>query len=79
VDGLTYHWLRNRAWMVRANGSNMLAAAVDSVVFPTLAWGVLLPWIVLGQWIAKVFGGLLWSYLIVVLYPAKRAAKPSIA
>ncbi len=64
VDALAYHLLRNRAWWQRANGSNILSAAVDSVVFPTLAFGALLPVIVLGQFVAKVAGGALWSVLL---------------
>jgi uncharacterized PurR-regulated membrane protein YhhQ (DUF165 family) len=79
VDGLTYHWLRNRAWMVRANGSNVLAAAVDSILFPTIAFGALMPVIVLGQFVAKVFGGLLWSYLIAVYDTARQAARYPVA
>lgn len=61
VDATIYHWLRHQSWFVRVNGSNLLGAAVDSVIFPTLAFGGLLPWIVIGQFAAKVFGGLLWS------------------
>lgn len=61
VDALTYHALRSRVWWQRVNGSNILSAAVDSLVFPTLAFGALLPAIVLGQFAAKVAGGALWA------------------
>lgn len=51
-------------WMKRANGSNIAGAAVDSVVFPTLAFGVLMPQIVAMQFSAKVAGGAFWAYVI---------------
>jgi uncharacterized PurR-regulated membrane protein YhhQ (DUF165 family) len=52
------------SWLVRANGSNAAGAAVDSLVFPTLAFGALLPEIVLGQFVAKIAGGALWAWAI---------------
>lgn len=64
VDTVAYHLLRHRVWWQRVNGSNVLSAAVDSVIFPTLAFGVLLPAIVLGQFVAKVAGGALWSVIL---------------
>jgi len=64
IDVGVYHLLYKRSFMVRVNGSNLPAAAVDSIVFPTLAFGSFLPWIVLGQFAAKVAGGFLWSLVL---------------
>lgn len=65
IDWLVYHLLRNRSWMIRSNGSNIAGAGVDSFLFPLLAFGwPLMPVIILGQFVAKVFGGLIWSSLI---------------
>lgn len=64
IDTLAYHVLRNRIWWQRVNGSNILSAAVDSVVFPTLAFGAFMPLIVLGQFVAKITGGALWSIVL---------------
>lgn len=64
VDAVVYHVLRDRARMVRMNGSNVPAALVDSLIFPTLAFGGFLPAIVIGQFAAKVLGGLVWSWLL---------------
>jgi len=52
------------AWIWRSNSSNLASAAVDSFVFPTLAFGCFMPCVVLGQFLAKVFGGALWSVLL---------------
>lgn len=52
------------SWTRRANGSNLAGAAVDSLLFPTLAFGALLPHIVAMQFIAKVAGGAMWSLLL---------------
>ena len=51
-------------WIKRANISNTAGAAVDSLLFPTIAFGVLMPEIVLLQFIAKVSGGAIWSYVL---------------
>lgn len=52
------------SWLRRANGSNVAGAAVDSLIFPTLAFGVLMPHIVALQFIAKVSGGVIWAWLL---------------
>jgi uncharacterized PurR-regulated membrane protein YhhQ (DUF165 family) len=52
------------SWLRRANGSNVAGAAVDSLIFPTLAFGVLMPHIVLMQFAAKVAGGALWAWVL---------------
>lgn len=64
VDAFVYQGLHKRAWLTRSNGSNVPAAAVDSLIFPTIAFGGLNPWITLGQFVAKVLGGLFWSLAI---------------
>lgn len=52
------------SWFFRANGSNVAGAAVDSLVFPTLAFGALMPHIVAMQFVAKVAGGAIWAWLL---------------
>lgn len=64
ADALAYHLLRHRVWWQRVNGSNVLGALVDSLVFPYLAFGGWLPLIVVGQFAAKVAGGAIWSVLL---------------
>lgn len=64
VDAIVYQTLIRKRWMVRANGSNASGAAVDSVVFPTVAFGGFMPEIVLMQFAAKVVGGAIWSVAI---------------
>lgn len=63
VDWAAFTRLRG-SWLFRANGSNVAGAAVDSLIFPTLAFGTLLPHIVLLQFIAKVLGGAIWAWLL---------------
>lgn len=64
ADAAAYHLLRKHAWFVRANGSNVVGAAVDSVVFAGIAFNAWLSWLVLGQFIAKVLGGLVWTLIL---------------
>ena len=61
ADSLAYEYLKGKDWMVRVNGSNIAGSAVDSVVFPTIAFGGLMLEIVALQFIAKVGGGYIWS------------------
>lgn len=52
------------SWFRRSAGSNVAGAAVDSLLFPTLAFGALMPGIVLLQFAAKVAGGTAWAWLL---------------
>jgi uncharacterized PurR-regulated membrane protein YhhQ (DUF165 family) len=63
VDWGTFARLRG-SWMFRANGSNVAGAAVDSLLFPTIAFGALMPHIVAMQFVAKIVGGAVWVWLI---------------
>lgn len=66
TDAAVYHALRRRPFMVRANGSNVPAAIVDSALFLTVAFGVgAVPLTIMaGQVAAKVGGGAVWSAAI---------------
>lgn len=64
VDAVVYALLARRSRFVRINGSNVLSAAVDSVLFPTIAFGRLMPWVIAGQFAAKVVGGFIWSLIL---------------
>lgn len=63
ADWLTFNTLAG-SWLRRSIGSNVAGAAVDSLVFPTLAFGALLPGIVAAQFVAKTAGGALWAWLL---------------
>jgi uncharacterized PurR-regulated membrane protein YhhQ (DUF165 family) len=52
------------SWIKRANVSNTAGAAADSLLFPTIAFGALMPEIVALQFVAKVSGGAVWSYVL---------------
>ncbi|MCI0397674.1 MAG: VUT family protein [Chloroflexi bacterium] len=64
VDAIVYHLLGRYPRWLRINGSNIPSAAVDSLVFPTLAFGSFLWPIVLGQFAAKTLGGFVWSLIL---------------
>ena len=75
IDALVYHAARSWEWLERSNFSNLFGAAVDSLVFPTLAFGGVLWGISLGQFTAKVAGALLFTLLISRTF--KREAVPA--
>ena len=64
VDSIVYEWLFKKTKLTKMNGSNTASALVDSVLFPTIAFGVFMPWIVLGQFLAKVVGGAIWAFIL---------------
>ena len=64
ADAVVYHFLHRHHRLLKINGSNVAGAAVDSLIFPTLAFGALMPWIILGQFVAKVGGGFVWSLIL---------------
>ena len=63
VDWSVFARLRG-IWQTRANASNAAGALVDSLIFPTIAFGALMPHIIAMQFVAKVFGGFLWSLIL---------------
>ena len=63
-DGSVYQLFMRRTWIIRSNASNVAAAAIDSIIFPIIAFGSLMPHIVIGQFVAKVVGGAMWSGVI---------------
>jgi hypothetical protein len=64
ADAFVYQYLKAKSWLVRVNGSNVAGSAVDSVVFPTIAFGTLMPEIVALQFVAKIGGGFIWSKIL---------------
>lgn len=64
ADTLVYHLLGKFHPVVKVNGSNAVSALADSLIFPTVAFGGFLPLITLGQWVAKVAGGFVWSLIL---------------
>ena len=65
ADAIVYHLLGEKARLLKINGSNVVSAGVDSIVFPALAFGFPLMWgIMLGQFVAKVGGGFVWSLIL---------------
>lgn len=68
VDWGTFAKLKG-SWLFRANGSNVVGAAVDSLIFPTIAFGALMPQIVIAQFVAKVAGGAIWAWALARIRP----------
>lgn len=64
ANAIAYQRLIKREWMQRSNASNAVGALVDSVLFPALAFGAFLPTASTAQFIAKVSGGAVWSWLL---------------
>jgi hypothetical protein len=64
-DALVFERLKQRGWLWQVNGSNVIGAALDSVLFLVLAFGWPPMWAALGlQILAKIFGGFLWSLVL---------------
>lgn len=64
TDTVVYQACRFLPFLERSNVSNLPAAVVDSIVFPTLAFGAFSFTASFGQFAAKVAGGVFFSLLI---------------
>lgn len=64
VDWAVYMALYERPWITRTTGSNVPSSAVDSLIFPWIAFGGLNIALTLGQFVAKILGGLLFARLL---------------
>lgn len=72
ADAIVYHLRRKERWADRSNESNVAGAAVDSFVFPLIAfvpaimpfWSATFLALVFGQFTAKVAGGYVWSLVL---------------
>lgn len=66
TDALVYAAARRRgwSWLRRSNGSNIASAAVDSLVFPWIAFGGFQPLVTVLQFVAKVIGGAAWAWVL---------------
>lgn len=64
ADSVVYQYLKYKDKVIRINGSNIAGATVDSVVFPTIAFGGLMLEIVALQFLAKVVGGFIWGKIL---------------
>jgi hypothetical protein len=63
-DGLVYYAYRRRPWQQRVTASNVAFALVDSLVFPSIAFGAF-DWKLTGaQFAAKVLGSVAWGYAL---------------
>lgn len=64
VDTVVYQLAIKKRRFVKINLSNLFSSLADSIAFPTIAFGVFMPVIILGQFLAKVFGGFVWSLFL---------------
>lgn len=64
ADSFVYQKLKYQPWGKRTIGSNLAGAAVDSITFPTIAFGGLIHEIVAMQFVSKIVGGFIWSKII---------------
>jgi hypothetical protein len=64
ADAVAYHLLRERPWYERVNQSNLVGAAVDSLVFVAL-WPFGFDFtLAFTLFAAKVAGGVVWSFVL---------------
>lgn len=64
VEATVYYLLRRRPWLEKANTSAIPAAIIDSIVFPTLAFGTFVWATSFSLFVAKLAGAFVWSVII---------------
>ena len=65
TNAIVYHWLDGHKRSLRMNVSNFLAAIMDSVIFPLVAFSGLSWFLSASQAVLKFAGGFLWIWLLV--------------
>jgi queuosine precursor transporter len=78
AEALVYHFLRRQAWTERAPKAAVIGALVDSIVFPTLAFGAFVFSTSFAQFAAKVGGAFVWTIVIAKFLPPPSMA-PEVA
>lgn len=74
INMVVYQLLIKKRYLQRVNASNAPAAATDSILFPTIAFGVVMPEIIAAQFAAKFLGGFAWSIVIMKLLGKEQSA-----
>jgi hypothetical protein len=69
AEAILYHVLRKQRWTERAPKAALVGAAVDSIVFPTLAFGGFVFATSFAQFAAKLAGAVVWTWVIARLMP----------
>lgn len=78
AEALLYHLLRRQRWTERAPKAALLGAAVDSIVFPTLAFSSFSFATSFAQFAAKLAGAVVWTWIIARVLPPPSMA-PAVA
>jgi hypothetical protein len=64
VEAILYFLMRDQSWLERATKSGAIAAAIDSFLFPTIAFHAVLWSTIFGQFTAKTAGCAVFSLLL---------------
>ena len=73
IDVLVYWVLDKRSRFIKMNSSNFFAAITDSLVFPLVAFGVIVPSLSFTQAASKFVGGIAWSLVFLVLMKKRKS------
>lgn len=76
-EAVAYHLLRRQRWTDRAPRAATVGAIVDSVVFPTLAFGAFAFGTSLTQFAAKLAGAVVWTWIVGALLQPPATAPES--
>jgi uncharacterized PurR-regulated membrane protein YhhQ (DUF165 family) len=78
AEASVYHLLRRQPWKDRAPRAAVVAAIVDSILFPTIAFHGFVFTVSFGQFCAKVAGAVVWTWVIAgtISAPAVAPAVP---
>lgn len=77
-EALLYHFLRRQQWIERAPKAAIVGAAIDSIVFPTLAFSAFVFSTSFDQFAAKVAGAFVWTIVVAKFLPPPSMA-PEVA
>lgn len=77
-EAIFYHLFRKQPWLERAPKAAIVAAAIDSIVFPTMVFGFVFT-TSFTQFAVKLGGAAFWALVVAKFMPSRRVVKAQVA
>jgi len=61
---LFYQLFIKSKYFIKVNGSDLIGIIIDSILFQTIAFSIINPFVISGQILVKFIGGILWYVLL---------------
>jgi len=70
--GIIYNYLKNKTYLIKVNGSDLIAIVIDSIIFQYIAFNMLDYKITLSQIVIKFIGGFIWYVVLFKIFKIQK-------